>query len=297
MSRPLTSDALPTISIVVPNFNGGKTLRGTLQCLIDQQYPKLEILVADGGSSDDSVEIIKSFAPHLSWWVSEKDRGQSHAINKGFDAARGDVVNWLCSDDLLEPGCLRFVGEAFADDPTLDVLAGAAVHVDTTPGGATTYSYPTMAAIEMLPIANPIPQPACFYHRRLLQRRPPIDESLHYVMDFELWCYFSSLSAHWKVTDRLLARALVDGKNKMSTGGAKIAAEMEETYLRYVKNEHIPLATLYRKFVYPLDRWRAKHPGTMTVTAVRALKMGFQLGIAPFYGYRRARSINWSAYV
>ena len=101
----------------------------------------------------------------------------------------------------------------------------------------------------------------------------------------------------WRATDRLLATALVDRKNKMSTGGSKIGVEMEDIYRRYVRNEAIPLATIYRKMIYPLDRWRARKPGLARMTMVRAVKTLFRTGLAPFYGYDRTRAINWSAYV
>src|SRR5689334_12013167 len=94
-----------------------QTIGAAVQSLADQNYPNLENFVVDGGSTDDSVEVIKRFEPHLTWWVSEKDRGQSHAINKGFARATGEVVNWLCSDDLLTPGALDVVGRHFAESP------------------------------------------------------------------------------------------------------------------------------------------------------------------------------------
>src|SRR4051812_2492768 len=94
--------SLPSISIVVPNYNSGATLEATLVSLLNQNYPHLEILVIDGGSTDGSIEVIRKYEKQLAYWVSEKDCGQSHAINKGLARCTGDVVNWLCSDDFLE---------------------------------------------------------------------------------------------------------------------------------------------------------------------------------------------------
>src|SRR5260370_24023128 len=123
--RQSEEKALPSISIVVPNFNGGATLEATLVSLIEQNYPGLEILVADGGSTDNSVEVIRKYESHIAWWVSEKDRGQANAINNGFLQAKGEIVNWLCSDDVLLPNALLTVGRVFGAEPEIDVVAGA----------------------------------------------------------------------------------------------------------------------------------------------------------------------------
>ena len=104
---------LPRISIVTPSFNQGQFIEKTICSVLDQNYPNLEYVVIDGGSTDETVEIIKKYAKHLTYWVSEPDRGQSHAINKGLAHCTGDVFNFLNSDDYLEPGALFHVAEAW----------------------------------------------------------------------------------------------------------------------------------------------------------------------------------------
>jgi hypothetical protein len=298
-AAPIPANAGLSITIIIPNYNGAATLERSLHSVLDQNFPRLQLLIADGGSSDGSVDIIRRYSEHIAWWVSEKDSGQSNAINKGFARATGDVVNWLCSDDLLEPGSLTAVADAFAADPALDVLAGSTRHLRTDRNTPPSHSHPTLSAIRAMPLNNAVPQPACFYRRRLLQKRtPPLDESLHYAMDLDLWCHFLQQGAKWSVSDRILATAMEDGQNKMSTGGAKIVAEMEKVYRRYVPGERVPLVVWYRWFGYPLDRWRSRHPGRFSNLAVKTAKAGIYLALAPFYGgLARTRSVNWSAHV
>src|SRR5688500_3818909 len=97
---------LPKISIITPTYNQGHFIEQTIQSVIEQDYPNLEYIIIDGGSTDDTLSVIKKYEKYISYWISEKDKGQSEAINKGFKKATGDVVNWLNSDDYYEPGVL-----------------------------------------------------------------------------------------------------------------------------------------------------------------------------------------------
>lgn len=111
----------PRITVVTPSLNQGMYIEETIRSVLLQQYPGMQYVIFDGGSSDESVSIIRKYEPWISHWVSEPDRGQSHAINKGLAMATGDIVNWINSDDILTPGALRIVGEAFVD---CDMVAG-----------------------------------------------------------------------------------------------------------------------------------------------------------------------------
>ena len=103
----------PRITIITPSLNQGEFLEDTILSILNQNYPNLEYFIVDGGSTDNSVDIIKKYEHRIDWWVSEPDRGQSHAINKGLERATGDIINWINSDDLLFPGALQRVASCY----------------------------------------------------------------------------------------------------------------------------------------------------------------------------------------
>ena len=106
----MTTNTLPLISIITPSFNQARYLEETIISVLSQNYPNLEYIIIDGGSTDGSVEIIKKYESHLKYWVSEKDKGQSHAINKGFNKANGDILAWINSDDYYLPDAFNYHG-------------------------------------------------------------------------------------------------------------------------------------------------------------------------------------------
>ena len=285
---------LPSISVVVPNYNGGATLGATLRSLIEQNYARLEILVVDGGSTDNSVEVISQYEQHITWWVSEKDRGQTHAINKGFARATGEIVNWLCSDDVLLPGALDAIGRAFANNPAVDVVLGscAFVYPDRR---ANRIEVPSSSSVELLPCMNQIPQQACFYRASLLKRSPPLDETLNYLMDFDLWNYFVTSGARWHVIPNVLAEMRFSATNKTTAGGIKITREFEIIYKRYVK-ERVPLTFWHRLLRYPLERVRRRHRGLLFGLVYYPYECAIILLLAPFYGFQRVRWMCWTEF-
>jgi len=175
----------PKISVIIPSFNQGAFIEETLKSLIDQRYEALELIVIDGNSMDGSMEIIKAYDHIITYWISEKDSGQSEAINKGFAKATGDIITWLNSDDCYEPGTLQRVAVAFEADPALDVLHGKALLFGK---GVTSK---VIGPDKDIPLHGyfsymRFPQPSSFLRHQTLKQVLPVNNTLHYAMDFEL---------------------------------------------------------------------------------------------------------------
>lgn len=191
----------PRISIVVPSYNQAGFVGETIESLIAQNYPDLEIIVIDGASSDGSVAVIERYAQHLAYWVSEPDKGQTDALIKGFTRATGSILGWLCSDDLLKPGTLRLAAAAFGTADAPDMVFGDTEYL--YPDGSI-QPKPRVAfdrAI-MLRAFNLIPQPSAFWTRSIYDRAGGLDPSFHFTMDYDLFLRFgaSAKIAHLPLT-------------------------------------------------------------------------------------------------
>jgi glycosyltransferase involved in cell wall biosynthesis len=190
---------LPSISIVIPSFNQGKFIEMTLESLFDQEYPSLELIVIDGGSTDGSVEIIKRYSNRLSYWVSEKDRGQSHAINKGFMRASGEWLGWLNSDDLILPNALQILGKCIINEENQPWWIGGGYFINDR-GRRFRDFRPPVGLREPNQLNDWsrywFAQPSTFFSRELFDRAGGfVREDLHYAMDLELWLRFLKLVA------------------------------------------------------------------------------------------------------
>lgn len=182
----------PKISIVTPSFNQAQYLEETIRSVLLQGYPNLEYIIIDGGSTDGSVEIIKKYEPWLTYWVSEPDRGQSHAINKGIAQAKGEILFWLNSDDFCLPNSFKYAALAFLCNPSVNLVSGHTVVIDEAglQIGVWRSSFSTWEDVAVCQ-HNFIRQSSTFFKRDLFLKLGMINEDLYIAMDTELLIRFT----------------------------------------------------------------------------------------------------------
>jgi glycosyltransferase involved in cell wall biosynthesis len=176
---------LPKISIVTPSFNQVQYLEQTIRSVLDQNYPNLEWIVVDGGSNDGSVDLIRKYEKHFSWWISEKDRNHPHALNKGCERVTGEIFGFVNSDDLLEPGALHYVARAFGQSE-VNWVVGWAKYFDNS-GDEWVYGPQRCdRAIDWF-LHNPIPQISSFWRSEGFKKIGPFTEKYLWSFDYEYW--------------------------------------------------------------------------------------------------------------
>jgi glycosyltransferase involved in cell wall biosynthesis len=217
----------PKISIIVPSYNQAEFLSKTLESIIYQNYPALEIMVFDGESTDESVEIIQSYASHLAFWQSEADLGPAHAINKGLAMATGEIVGWLNSDDVLVEDALWMIAQEFVENPGTEVVFGNALYIDEqdhlflADHGAhkTGLYFGELEPLSKVPYywtyVHAIPQPTVYFHRQLLEKTGFLDQSYQFIFDFEFFWRLRKKSKFQKI-EKTLALYRIHSRSKTS---------------------------------------------------------------------------------
>ncbi len=176
---------LPKISIVTPSFNQGKFIEETIRSVLDQNYPNLEYIIIDGGSTDETVDVIRRYEDRIDYWVSEKDRGQVHAINKGIERTTGDIFGFLNSDDLYLPGTFDTVAKYFQDHPKAEWVCGDTMMFGEGHKTEVIETVVPKSAAHCLSWAYTAPQPGHFWKRELIAGG--FDEAWPYDFDHDLY--------------------------------------------------------------------------------------------------------------
>jgi hypothetical protein len=176
----------PLVTVVTPSFNQGNFIRATIESVLSQDYPNIQYIIMDGGSKDETASVAKEYASRLTF-ISEKDRGQSHAINKGFQMAKGSIVTWLNSDDLYLPGAIRTAVNTFQQSPTAGAVYGEGYLIDRE--GNTTSRFPCTEPFnlwKLVHLSDYILQQTVYFRKDVLDQVGYLDEDLHYSMDWDI---------------------------------------------------------------------------------------------------------------
>lgn len=218
-NKPPGDSQWPRITIVTPSYNQGQFIEETIRSVLLQGYPNLEYIIIDGGSTDNSAEIIRKYEPWLAYWVSEPDQGQTHAINKGFSRASGDILAWLNSDDFYYPHTLHTIANTFSLQKDAGLIYGTAAIVNKD--GQELSIYPTRQIRPDVWRMQywkhwPVPQPAAFVSRTAYDDLGGLDESFNFSLDYE---WFNRIADKYSAyyIDKTLATYRIHSDSKTST--------------------------------------------------------------------------------
>ncbi len=225
-----------SICVITPSYNQGEFIERTIQSVLQQQIPNLDYIVVDGASTDSTLEVLKKYEGKIRW-ISEKDKGQTDAVNKGIASTKGKIIGWLNSDDIYYSDTLQTVLDFFKTHPEIDVVYANANHIDKNDN--VIEAYPTEPwDIERLKEVCYLCQPAVFFRRSVIDRFEQLDTNLNYCMDYEYWLRLALNGATFAKIDKILAGSRLYDETK--TLGARIKVHQEINAVLQKKLHNIP---------------------------------------------------------
>ncbi len=252
------------VCVITPSFNQGRFIERTIESVLTQKVDALDYVVMDGGSDDQTVEVLRSFQDRLRW-VSEPDRGQTHAVNKGLVATGAGIIGWLNSDDVYFPGALETIRTFFDNNPEVDLVYGQAHHIGEDDEFLENYPTEPWDA-ERLSETCFLCQPATFFRRRLVERIGPLDETLQFCMDYEFWLRASQAGARFGFIEQPLAGSRLYATNKTLGQRVAVHSEMNRMFRRTLGVVPDRWLSNYAHAVLEARGWtHARHPLTFSV--------------------------------
>jgi glycosyltransferase involved in cell wall biosynthesis len=248
----------PLVTIVTPSFNQGAFLEETILSVLAQDYPNIEYIVMDGGSTDNSVEIIQKYADRISLWVSEPDQGQTDAINKGFAKAHGNILAWLNSDDLLTPRAVSEVVEYLTGNPGVGMVYSGLDFINAQ--GKVIGKFPARQT-DLRKLRHGyvhVPQPATFFKADLWKKVGPLDPTFFFAMDYDLWTRIARLTTPVYLPGKVWAKFRLHGGGKTVTADERCWPEMLRVHYRDGGSWFSAIVFKYwlRKVASPWLNWR-----------------------------------------
>lgn len=235
-------DPLPLVSIVTPSFNQAQFLEETIRSVLNQDYPRIEYIVIDGGSTDESVEIIEKYEGQLAYWVSEPDRGQAYAINKGWQRATGEIVAYLNSDDLYTADAVTTAVRALLSNPDVCIVYGDALVIDEHSDVIWQAPATPFDISGVITTKVKMPQPSVFVRRSALDTVGLLDERLHYCMDYDLWIRLGLTCPGLYLSGVALSKMRAHAAAKSTAAAAAFPLERRRVLNKVYARDDLPLA-------------------------------------------------------
>lgn len=250
---------LPLVSIVTPSFNQVRYIEKTIQSVLMQDYPHIEYAVVDGGSTDGTIDLIKKYENKLAWWVSEKDKGQTDAINKGFNRSTGAILAWINSDDTYEPGAVSAAVEFLQTHPDVGMVYGGCnfINEDGRVIGKFNSAQTSHRLIREGYVH--IPQQTMFFRSELWKQVGPLDPSFYFAMDYDLWTRISART-EIKYVPQTWANFRLHTSGKTILADDRCWPEMIRVHYRDGGSFFSKIVMKYyiRKLIAPLWNWRRR---------------------------------------
>jgi len=250
--------SFPLVSIITPSFNQAEFLRRTIDSVLSQDYPNLEYIIIDGGSTDGSQDIIKEYQDRLAYWESSPDKGQTDAINKGFAKAAGKYLAWLNSDDIYHPGAISEAVAYLETHPGVGLVYGDCTFIDARdrtigcfPAAQTDYERLRRGYVH-------IPQQASFFRAALWQEVGPLDPSFYFAMDYDLWVRLAKEAPLVYLPGLVWASFRLHGDAKTIAADAQCWPEMLRVHFREGGHWLSPIVIKFvlRRLAAPIINWR-----------------------------------------